>query len=177
VREASSLKFIKIGQNPGLQSLPTSPHPPLGAVRLLLQIGRSFHILLPPPYLLPTTYHYPLFSSSSSSIFFLFLLLLFLPLYISSSSSSSYFLLAYFLLPLSVYFLFPSSILLLFVRYSDLLCQVNAPNFEEIFISFTVPRAQKKKTNALQVPLPRRLSWPCVSDLQKIKRPKAGNAP
>ncbi len=29
-----------------------------------------------------------------------------------------------------------------------------------------VPRAQKKKTNALQVPLPRRLSWPCVSDLQ-----------
>ncbi len=32
----------------------------------------------------------------------------------------------------------------------------------------TVPRAQKKKTNALQVPLPRRLSWPCVSDLQSI---------
>jgi hypothetical protein len=31
-----------------------------------------------------------------------------------------------------------------------------------------VPRAQKKKTNALQVPLPRRLSWPCVSDLQSI---------
>jgi hypothetical protein len=31
-----------------------------------------------------------------------------------------------------------------------------------------VPRAQKKKTNALQVPLPRRLSWPCVSDLQLI---------
>ncbi len=32
----------------------------------------------------------------------------------------------------------------------------------------TVPRAQKKKTNALQVPLPRRLSWPYVSDLQLI---------
>ncbi len=32
----------------------------------------------------------------------------------------------------------------------------------------SVPRAQKKKTNALQVPLPRRLSWPCVSDLQLI---------
>jgi hypothetical protein len=32
----------------------------------------------------------------------------------------------------------------------------------------TVPRAQKKKTNALQVPLPRRLSLPCVSDLQLI---------
>jgi hypothetical protein len=31
-----------------------------------------------------------------------------------------------------------------------------------------VPQAQKKKTNALQVPLPRRLSWPCVSDLQLI---------
>ncbi len=31
-----------------------------------------------------------------------------------------------------------------------------------------VPRAQKKKTNALQVPLPRRLSWPCVYDLQSI---------
>ena len=31
-----------------------------------------------------------------------------------------------------------------------------------------VLRAQKKKTNALQVPLPRRLSWPCVSDLQLI---------
>jgi hypothetical protein len=31
-----------------------------------------------------------------------------------------------------------------------------------------VPRAQKEKTNALQVPLPRRLSWPCVSDLQLI---------
>ncbi len=24
---------------------------------------------------------------------------------------------------------------------------------------------RKEKTNALQVPLPRRLSWPCVSDL------------
>ncbi len=35
-------------------------------------------------------------------------------------------------------------------------------------IVLTVPRAQKKKTNALQVPLPRRLSWPCVSDLQLI---------
>ncbi len=39
-----------------------------------------------------------------------------------------------------------------------------------VFVNFvaTVPRAQKKKTNALQVPLPRRLSWPCVSDLQSI---------
>ena len=34
-----------------------------------------------------------------------------------------------------------------------------------LVIVLTVPRAQKKKTNALQVPLPRRLSWPCVSDL------------
>jgi hypothetical protein len=33
------------------------------------------------------------------------------------------------------------------------------------YLSPVVPRAQKKKTNALQVPLPRRLSWPCVSDL------------
>ncbi len=37
-----------------------------------------------------------------------------------------------------------------------------------VFKGASVPRAQKKKTNALQVPLPRRLSWPCVSDLQMI---------
>ncbi len=37
-----------------------------------------------------------------------------------------------------------------------------------LVIVLTVPRAQKKKTNALQVPLPRRLSWPCDSNLQSI---------
>ncbi len=46
-----------------------------------------------------------------------------------------------------------------------------------VLLITVVPRAQKKKTNALQVPLPRRLSWPCVSDLHWFKRPKAGNAP
>ncbi len=36
------------------------------------------------------------------------------------------------------------------------------------FSTVSVPRAQKKKTNALQVPPPRWLSWPCVSDLHLI---------
>ncbi len=36
-------------------------------------------------------------------------------------------------------------------------------------VKFNVSREpRKRRPNALQVPLPRRLSWPCVSDLQSI---------
>ncbi len=97
VREASSLKFIKIGQNPGLQPLPTPPppHPTwscqtvapdwkklphlmyfLLLLFLLYYYSSSTLVLLLLFFLLPSTTHHPLFTSSSSSSYFLLLLII-----------------------------------------------------------------------------------------------------
>jgi hypothetical protein len=87
VREASSLKFIKIGQNPGLQPLPPPLPPHTWSCQSVATDWKKlphlmyFLLLL---FLLPSN-HYPVFSSSSSLMFFL--------LFSYASSSSLFFLL------------------------------------------------------------------------------------